>query len=1426
MHATCRLRRSVQSSVPRRLPPAALVLSVLALLLASAAPPAHAQSEVILIGNLTVEGFLDTHNNEHFLGYESRDSPHVPFGALSTTHFQHQSARREVLALFSDPEASTFNFLISTVLSTTELNTLKSTLGLVVGGRTYDFADAGVLSNYYFWWPSGVPPGWTDGARVIVKLVHKPAAPGGLTATPSYDEGYPTVALDWNDPADPMVGAYELRWKKGTDAWGEWQEIQLRDIHRSGNRWSYLAGRRWPGAENAPEYLDPGAAYTFEVRARNEGGLGPVSQQTATTLGDADIGEHGDLHISRSSDTLHEGGAITYTLSRPSANAPATIGFYLNYPYSFKGLISSDDFPAAGQTEGMPRHACYDDPDDPHCLPIFTVTLPLLAGVSPQSPQTRQIRIQYKSSGDYVARAVAGGSQGVGVKFATFNPAREFTEYYKTRISGLGTTFPFTIEPDNPGAPAGLSATAGDGEVTLAWDRLPQKHRDRDTIYEYRVTPPSDAEWAEIPDSSSVTDGYAVTGLTGGTSYVFEVRVAQTGNSWKGPSSEVRETPLESPPGGGMRSTAEFGATFHDLPAAHDGETPFTFELRFTEEVEGLSYRTLRDHAFEVDNGRVRGARRLAQGSNQRWEITVAPDGRGDVAVTLPGERACGAVGAVCTADGRRLSNSPSATVPGPPPVRLTADFHDLPFEHDGETPFTFELRFSEDVEGLSYKTLRDDAFTVTNGRVSGARRLVRGSNERWEITVVPDAAGDIVIELPAASDCAAAGAVCTADGRPLAVGLLAQVLGPAALTVADARVEEGAGAVLAFGVQLSRATARTVTVDYQTADGSAQAGADYTAAGGTLTFQPGETGKTVEVAVLDDAHDEGEETLTLSLSNASGGRLADGEATGTIENHDPLPRALLARFGRAAAVHVVEHVEERMAAPREPGFRGRFAGRQLRRGMERDMAVEFLGQLGGLRGPMSASGVAGGRGVVGTPRLGRGGGGMGMPAAAGVMGAGAGMMSVGAGAMGSAAGPAGAAGPMSAAPEPDAGLLDGGLYALGLGGDSLLAGSAFSLNRETGHGGILSFWSRGAQSSFYGREGTLALDGAVRTTMFGTDYARGPLVVGLSVANSRGLGGYDGVSAGRAASAVTGFYPWLGYRLTERVSVWGVTGYGAGGLTLTPKGGPALESGLTMKMAAAGARGELVAGGPDGFGLAFKADALRVATAVEGVDGPAGRLAAAAAAVSRVRAALEGSRGFTPKGRVSLTPSVEVGLRHDAGDAEQGAGIDVGGGLTVSDASTGLAADVRVRMLLAHEAEGFRERGMSVSLSYNPTPQTPLGLTARVAPSWGGQAASGAEALWGRETMAGMAHGRLAQGSRLDGEVGYGLPVGSRFVGTPRVGFSTSEYGRDYRVGYALGVLQTEGLAFELGVDAQRRERPSLGGADNGVLGRASVGW
>ena len=166
----------------------------------------------------------------------------------------------------------------------------------------------------------------------------------------------------------------------------------------------------------------------------------------------------------------------------------------------------------------------------------------------------------------------------------------------------------------------------------------------------------------------------------------------------------------------------------------------------------------------------------------------------------------------------------------------------------------------------------------------------------------------------------------------------------------------------------------------------------------------------------------------------------------------------------------------------------------------------------------------------------------------------------------------------------------------------------------------------------------------------------------------------------------MTGLYPWLGYKVNDRVSVWGVTGCGAGALRLTPDRATALESGLSMAMAAAGTRGELVGSRADGgFALAFKADALWVGTSVDGVDSAAGRLSASEAAVTRVRTGIEGSRDFTFGGRMALTPSVEVGLRQDGGDAETGTGVDVVGGVAFADPSTGLSLDVQVRTLVAH---------------------------------------------------------------------------------------------------------------------------------------------
>ena len=139
----------------------------------------------------------------------------------------------------------------------------------------------------------------------------------------------------------------------------------------------------------------------------------------------------------------------------------------------------------------------------------------------------------------------------------------------------------------------------------------------------------------------------------------------------------------------------------------------------------------------------------------------------------------------------------------------------------------------------------------------------------------------------------------------------------------------------------------------------------------------------------------------------------------------------------------------------------------------------------------------------------------------------------------------------------------------------------------------------------------------------------------------------------------------------------------------------------------------------------------------------------------------------------------------------------------------------------------GSRTAGCRCRSGGDPTPSSPLGLTARIAPSWGGQAQGGAQALWGNQMAYGMdSHQMHGSGDRVDAEVGYGLPVGARLVGTPRVGLTTSPHGRDYRVGYILGVLEQGSMSFELGVDAQRRESPMQGEASNGVMGRATLGW
>ena len=263
-------------------------------------------------------------------------------------------------------------------------------------------------------------------------------------------------------------------------------------------------------------------------------------------------------------------------------------------------------------------------------------------------------------------------------------------------------------------------------------------------------------------------------------------------------------------------------------------------------------------------------------------------------------------------------------------PAALTASFLAVPPEHDGQTPFAVELRFSEEPHGLSYRTLQDSLFVVSGGTLTKVRHFEPSANLRYELTITPSGDGAVKLARAALPACGAPGAICTGDGRALTGALALGVPGPAVLSVADAEVKEGPDATLSFAVTLNRARHAQVTVDYATRDSTAVADADYVSSDGTLTFAPGEMAKTVGVRVLADNHDEGSETMTLALSNAEGARIANAEATGTIHNNGLIPKAWIARFGRTVAEQMLEAVEGRMRAAPAPGVEVSLAGEQI----------------------------------------------------------------------------------------------------------------------------------------------------------------------------------------------------------------------------------------------------------------------------------------------------------------------------------------------------------------------------------------------------------------------------------------------------------------------------------------------------------------
>ena len=621
------------------------------------------------------------------------------------------------------------------------------------------------------------------------------------------------------------------------------------------------------------------------------------------------------------------------------------------------------------------------------------------------------------------------------------------------------------------------------------------------------------------------------------------------------------------------------------------------------------------------------------------------------------------------------------------------------------------------------------------------------------------------------------------------AVGTITNEDDPPTLAIGDSGATESAGQ-MTFEITKSGNTRLDATVDWATSDGTARAGEDYANSSGSMTFAPGSTSMSITVAIMADDRYEGEENFTVTLSGSMMSTLDDASATGTITDDDAeaVVQAWLARFGRTVATHVVDAVGGRLT---EEPVEASVA--QLRLG-----GYEVGGATDAVWGDPTRLSMVGQRpGAIGDPLF--------NPVDRG----------------------------FNSGFDPTFGQAWGGASQGPLVGTRnngfghLLSRSSFHFSAAGSNpGDSFAVWGRGAMTSFSGDDGSLSHDGDVTTGTVGVDFETGQTLFGIGMSHSQGDGEFSGSASGLAGgnldSTLTLFHPYVRVNINECTSIWGLVGTGSGDLTLTNgAGGAAIDTDIEMTMGAAGFRGPLAAGLGD-FGLEVKSDVFLASMSADSAPG----LDSVDAEASRARLALQGSNTTELEGGGLFTPMFEAGLRYDGGDAETGAGVEIGGGLRFADASRRVSLQLNARALLAHSESEYEEWGLGASVVVHPN-ASGQGVTFNVRTAWG-EVASGVDAMWSRYDAAALVNRgerSLARriGARYDAELGYGLNApGGRNVLVPYVAAGVSDIGtRDYRLGLRLRSDANMDLRFEV----DRRE--GLGfEPDHGVVLRGWLFW
>ena len=690
----------------------------------------------------------------------------------------------------------------------------------------------------------------------------------------------------------------------------------------------------------------------------------------------------------------------------------------------------------------------------------------------------------------------------------------------------------------------------------------------------------------------------------------------------------------------------------------------------------------------------------------------------------------------------------------------------------------------------------------------------------------------------------------------PTATGTIIDDDAAPGITIADARARESGGEIT-FRVSLNAPSGRQVTVSYGTEDGTAEAGEDYGAAQGTLTFAAGQTSATIRISVENDALDEADETFGVRLSDPLHAELSDPTATGTIIDDDAAPGititdararesageitfrvSLDAPSGREVEITygtedgTAKAGEDYTAVERPLTFAAGQTSATITINVINDLLVEpdetFSVRLSDpLHAELPSDPTATGTIIdddVSVPQvwLAR----FGRTVATHVVDAVGERLNGAAEATSQVTLAGRRLQPAAAQVEPQELVM---IPFRAMESHELVAGSSFRLSsapddeESAADGSRWTGWGRGAVTRLAGEEpkAEISLKGTVATGALGVDYDWGAVLTGLALAYSGGGADFQTEAEhlqprkGTAGSWLISAHPYARVTVTDALQVWGLLGYGLGSMSLTEDA--SVDTSIRILMGAVGVRGTLLSpAANDGFGLAVTSDGFAMRANADAEK----RQPAVEADAVRGRLLAEGSYdAYLGDGSV-LTPVVEAGVRYDAGHAEEGVGVELGGGVRYVKPEWGLTATANGRFVVAHQDRGFQEWGLRGSVRLNPEPSG-LGLSLGLNSSWG-TAASGVQRLW---SVGATAPGVATSGGRLAAELGYGVSVnvlGKDALLTPYAGVAVADGGTH---AYRIGGRAILGPSFSLSLEGERRDSDGAMPA-HGLTLSGSVRW